>query len=396
MFWAKLIFWVSLGILFYCFIGYTLLLWLLVLIKKFFIRNNDTGRIDLPAITFIVAAYNEKEIIKAKVENTLSLDYPEDKLELIFITDGSDDGTDLVVKNYSRVTCMHLPQRKGKSAAINRAMETVTTPVVVFSDANTFLNKDALVKIAHQYTHEKIGGVSGEKKVELLSKKNQQGIGEGLYWKYESFLKTLESQFYSVVGSAGELFSVRTNLFKPIPTHILLDDFYTALSINKQGYKIVYEQGALATESPSASLADELKRKVRIAAGAFQVCSLFAGLLNFFKHPLFAFQFFSHKILRWYLAPVCIILLFLSNYFLTTNGNIYQWIWYTQWVFYIAAIIGWLLQKVKLVIQVLFVPYYFLFMNYCTVLGWFRYLSGKQNVLWEKSKREMQTSKPMN
>ncbi|RTL59454.1 MAG: glycosyltransferase family 2 protein [Sphingobacteriales bacterium] len=396
MFWAKLIFWVSLGILFYCFIGYTLLLWLLVLIKNFFISNNDTGRIDLPAITFIVAAYNEKEIIKAKVQNTLSLDYPEDKLELIFITDGSDDGTDLVVKNYSRVNCMHLPQRKGKSAAINRAMETVTTPVVVFSDANTFLNKDALVKIAHQYTHEKIGGVSGEKKVELLSKKNKQGIGEGLYWKYESFLKTLESQFYSVVGSAGELFSVRTNLFKPIPTHILLDDFYTALSINKQGYKIVYEQGALATESPSASLADELKRKVRIAAGAFQVCSLFAGLLNFFKHPLFAFQFFSHKILRWYLAPLCIILLLVSNYFLTANDNIYQWIWYTQWVFYIAAIIGWLLQKIKLVIQVLFVPYYFLFMNYCTVLGWFRYLSGKQNVLWEKSKREMQTSKPMN
>lgn len=376
--------------------GYRLLLWFLVLLKNRHTQKKQERQVDLPAITFIVAAYNEKDCIENKIQNTLTLQYPPDKLELVFITDGSDDGTELIVNKYVQIKCMHQPERKGKSAALNRAMETVTTPVVVFSDANTILNKDALMKLAVKYADEKIGGVSGEKKVEVINKDNQQGMGEGLYWKYESSLKKVESQFYSIVGSAGELFSIRTALFRPIPSPVLLDDFYTALSINQQGYKIVYEPGAVATESPSASLAEEQKRKVRIAAGAFQVSFVFAGLLNFIKHPAFAFQFFSHKILRWYLAPVCIVMLFVSNYFLSTTSEIYRWSWYTQWTFYISAFTGFLLQKVKLVTPVLFFPYYFLFMNYCTVLGWFRYLSGRQHLLWEKSKRDMTTNKSVN
>lgn len=343
---------------------------------------------ELPALTLIVAAYNEKEFIEAKIQNTLSLDYPADKLAIIFITDGSDDGTDWIVKKYPQIKCMHLAERRGKSAALNRAMETVTTPVAVFSDANTILNKEALLKLAAKYADENIGGVSGEKKVMLINRENKQGMGEGLYWQYESFIKKLESQFYSIVGSAGELFSIRTELFKPIPSHILLDDFYTALSINQQGYKIAYEPEAVATESPSASLEEEQKRKVRIAAGAFQVSFVFTGLLNFFKHPVFAFQYLSHKILRWYFAPLCIILLLISNYFLSTYNETYYWLWNAQLTFYLVAFAGWLLQKIKLVIPVVYFPYYFLFMNYCTVLGWFRYLSGRQNVLWEKSKRE--------
>jgi cellulose synthase/poly-beta-1,6-N-acetylglucosamine synthase-like glycosyltransferase len=390
----KLIFWLSFGILFYCFIGYTILLWLLAQLKKSGSSKKTNDQFELPVISFVVAAYNEIKFIENKIQNTLLLNYPKDKLQMIFITDGSEDGTDEIVRKYPQIINLHQQERKGKSAALNRVMETITAPVVVFSDANTNLNQDALINLVKKYADTTIGGVSGEKKVELSTKGNQQGMGEGLYWKYESFLKKQESQFYSIVGSAGELFSIRTGLFKPIPSQILLDDFYTALNINQQSYKIAYEPDAIATETPSASLADEEKRKVRIAAGAFQVSFKFTGLLNFFKYPVFAFQFFSHKILRWYFAPVCIILLLLSNFYISGEKDYYRWFWYAQLAFYGIALLGWLLQKAKQVIPVFYFPFYFLFMNYCTLLGLFRYLSGRQNVLWEKSQREIASNKP--
>ncbi|MBI1781754.1 MAG: glycosyltransferase family 2 protein [Sphingobacteriales bacterium] len=392
----KLIFWLTFGMLFYCFIGYAVLIWLLVQLKGLFVSKKLNEPFELPEMSFVVAAYNESAFIETKIQNTLSVKYPEDKLKLIFITDGSDDGTREIVQKYPQIINYHQQGRKGKAAALNRVMETITTPIVVFSDANTNLNKNALISLAIKYADAGIGGVSGEKKVVLSTSENQQGIGEGLYWKYESFLKKQESQFYSIVGSAGELFSIRTALFKPIPSHIILDDFYTALTINQQGYKIAYEPGAFAIETPSASLADEQVRKVRIAAGAFQVSFKFTGLLNFFKHPAFSFQYFSHKILRWYFAPVSIILLLVSNYYNHAEADFYRWFWYAQLAFYCIALMGWILQKAKRVIPLFYFPFYFLFMNYCTVVGLYRYLSGKQNVLWKKSKRETTEDKPIN
>ncbi|MBI2729974.1 MAG: glycosyltransferase family 2 protein [Sphingobacteriales bacterium] len=392
MYWLKLFFWLSFSILFYGFVGYIIFLWIVTQLKKRFTKLVIAGSDDFAEVTFIVAAYNEKDIIELKIINTLSLDYPEDKLQILFITDGSDDGTEEIVRKYPQVKLMHQPERKGKSAALNRAMKSVATPFVVFSDANSLLNKEAVTHLIKKFTGKQVGGVSGEKKI-VHNNINKPGLGEGFYWKYESFLKNLESQFYSLVGSAGELFSIRTSLYRPIPVTILLDDFYTALSINEQGYTIKYAKNAVASEFPSASMKEEQKRKVRIAAGSFQASSVFTGLLNILKFPAFAFQFFSHKIIRWFLAPVCIIMLFISNYFLTGYDPVYLWIWYAQLLFYCMALAGWLFQNLKQIIPAFYFPFYFLFMNYCTVLGWFRYLSGKQNVLWEKSGRELPADK---
>ena len=266
MFWLQFLFWLSVAILFYCFIGYTLLLWILVQVKKIFLPQQTNNSTELPALSFIVAAYNEKDFIEQKILNTISLNYPIDKIQFIFITDGSDDGTEAIVKQYLPIKLLHERERKGKSAALNRAMQMVNTPVTVFSDANTLLSAEALINLVKHYADEKVGGVSGEKKI--IVNKNNTAMGEGLYWKYESHLKELESGFHTLVGSAGELFSVRTKLFQRIPEDIILDDFYTALKINEQGYTIMYERQAIASETASATLHDELKRKVRIAAGA--------------------------------------------------------------------------------------------------------------------------------
>lgn len=398
MFWTKLIFWASLFILFYCFIGYTILLWILVQGKKVFFRKQNAGgnAITEPAVTLIVAAYNEKDFIEQKIANSLSLNYPPEKIKYLFVTDGSDDGTNDIVARHPQLILLHQPNRKGKSAALNRAMQIVVTPIVLFTDANTLLNKDAIGQLVKHYAGSLVGAVSGEKKIDINSKENTDGIGEGFYWKYESFLKKLESEFHSLAGSAGELFSIRTSLFKTIPDNIILDDFYMSLQIKEQGYKIVYEPKAIATETPSASLANEKKRKIRIASGAYQLTFSFTAALNFFKHPAFTFQFISHKLLRWFLAPVCILTTLVFGFFLFSAGPLYQYLFYAQIVFYAFAFTGWLLQNRKTVPPLFYFPFYFLFMNYCNVMGWFRYISGRHDVLWDKSQRQSVSSSAIN
>ncbi|HET9057251.1 MAG TPA: glycosyltransferase family 2 protein [Chitinophagaceae bacterium] len=361
----------------------------MIQIKKVFgIKKQVVQSKQEPEITFIVAAYNEKDCIENKILNSLALNYPKEKLSYIFVTDGSDDGTNAIVAKYPQITLLHQAERKGKSAALNRAMQITKSPITVFSDANTFLNKNALTYLVKHYTDPVIGGVSGEKKIKTGTILNNTGIGENAYWKYESLLKQLETSFHSLAGSAGELFSIRTALYKPFPEQIILDDFYTALKINEQGFKIVYEPMAVAIESPSSSLKEEKKRKVRIAAGAFQLLFTFTNLLNIFKYPAFAFQFISHKLLRWTLAPVCIVTLFGTNFFLKNERIVYDYFFYVQVFFYLFSFIGWILYKLKKITTIFYYPFYFLFMNYCNVAGLYNYVTGKQKVLWEKSKRQ--------
>jgi biofilm PGA synthesis N-glycosyltransferase PgaC len=201
----KIIFWFSLFIIFYSYIGYGILLYVLVKIKKIFTRSKlKTQREDLfePEISLIVSAYNEEDFIERKIKNTLELNYPANKLKIIFITDGSSDNTHLIIDQYKNILSLHEAERRGKLAAMNRAMQFVNTPYVIFSDANTLLNADCVKEIAKHYADAKVGGVAGEKKVINDFENTAAGVGEGLYWKYESFLKKLDSSFHSVVGAA--------------------------------------------------------------------------------------------------------------------------------------------------------------------------------------------------
>ena len=280
MFFVKLLFFGSIFIIFYSYVGYGFLVWFLIRVKRLFRarRSMPSSSSELPRVTLIISAYNEENFIVEKIKNSLALEYPADKLEIIFITDGSTDSTPALVAQFERIRLLHQPERKGKVAAMHRAMGHVRTPIVIFSDANTLLNKESIYNIARHYFLADTGGVAGEKKIMTAADTKIAGIGEGLYWKYESMLKRLDSELYTVVGAAGELFSIRTELYEPVGDNILLDDFIISLKVCMKGFRVQYEPEAFAMETPSSSLKEERKRKIRISAGAFQSMVILKGL----------------------------------------------------------------------------------------------------------------------
>jgi len=393
----KIVLWVGILTIVYSYAGYGLLVWFLLAAKKKLRKARtkiaDVAADDLPAVTLIIAAYNEEDFISQKIANTLSLEYPEDRLQIIFITDGSSDATPALARGYDRITVLHRPERKGKVAAMHRAMQQVTTPIVIFSDANTLLNKESIYNIARHYKDPKTGGVAGEKKIMETGNGKVAGIGEGLYWKYESFLKRQDAELYTVVGAAGELFSIRTELYEPVGDNVLLDDFVISLRVCQKGYRVHYEPDAYAMETPSASLKDERKRKIRISAGAFQSMGMLAGLLNFFRYPVLSFQYISHRVLRWTLCPLLLPVIFIFNLVLVLKeaGLLYELILAGQVLFYAAAMAGWLLANRNVKSKLLYVPYYFFFLNFSLYQGFVRHLKGRQSVLWDKARRETPT-----
>jgi poly-beta-1,6-N-acetyl-D-glucosamine synthase len=375
-------FWVLVGIIVYAYLGYAVLVLL-------FSRKNREHRFvenDLPQVSIVIASFNEGRILEKKILNTIALQYPQDKLTICFVTDGSNDNSVEILSSYPSLKILHQEKREGKAMAINRAMQSISSEIVVFTDANTFLNPDCLQKIIPHFRDPKTGGVAGEKK---LVHGSGMGEAEGWYWKYESFMKTMDARFYSVVGAAGELFAIRKALFSPLPADTLLDDLQLSLNICLNGYKLGYEPGAYATESPSGSLREEKHRKIRIAAGAFQTLSRLS-FSKLFRYPQFAFQFISRRWLRWVVCPAAIALLFVINAVLTCQfpGSIYTALFFLQVIFYLLALAGWMLMKKNSSFVFTTIPFYFLFMNFCMLAGWIRFMQGKETVLWKKAERK--------
>src|SRR6478672_2524952 len=391
MVWIKVFFVVGIAVTFYSYIGYGMILWIGLKFRRFFKRSRRHAATNhfTPPVTLVVAAYNEADFIQQKIQNTLSLDYPKEALHLIFITDGSTDNTPALVKQYPQIQLLHSNDRQGKVAAMHRAMSFVKTPYVIFSDANTLLNKESIQNIVRHYQNPQVGGVAGEKKILKSAQEAAAGAGEGLYWKYESFLKKLDWQFYTVVGAAGELFSIRTSLYEYPGDHILLDDFIISLRVCMKGYRVAYEVDAFALETASSSIKEEQKRKIRISAGGFQSMFLLRELFNFFKYPTLSFQYISHRVLRWTLCPLFLPLILLCNIILVATGasTIYTVILVAQILFYGLAAAGWWLSLNNKKVSFLYAPYYFVFINVSLYIGFFRFLKGGQTVLWEKATR---------
>ncbi len=389
----KIVFWFSVMVVFYSYLGYGIVLWLYLKIKNLFSSTipPDFSIGFEPEVSLVIAAYNEESIIAEKIQNCLQLDYPKSKLHIIFVADGSSDQTTEIITKYPEVGLLFTPERLGKVAAINRAMQFVKSPIVVFCDANTFLNKECIRELIKHYTDEKIGAVAGEKKViSPTDSADAAGSGEGLYWKYESFLKRLDSRFYSVVGAAGELFSIRTKLYEPVSPDVLLDDFIISMKICKAGYRVVYEPKAYASESPSFSMKEEQKRKIRISAGGFQSILMLGELLNIFKYGKLSFQYISHRVLRWLVCPVLLPVIFISNILISlyTFEALYMVILLLQVVFYMAALVGYLFATKNIKVKSLYVPYYFVFMNFALYSGFKKFVSKQQTVLWDKAVRK--------
>ena len=384
-------FWFLFFVVFYTYIGYGILLWLLNRLKNVFSKSAErqhTAGFE-PEVALIIAAYNEEDYIEDKIQNTLALDYPEQKLRVYFITDGSNDRTPDIIQKYPRFTLLHEPARRGKAAAMNRAINYIREPFVVFCDANTVLNTACIKELVKFYADPRVGAVAGEKKIYQPLQAKAASAGEGLYWKYESFLKKQDSDFHTVVGAAGELFSVRSGLYQPIEEGVLIEDFVLSLRIAQKGYLVKYAPAAYAEEVSSASIKDEQKRKIRISAGGFQAMYMLAGLLNIFKYGRLSFQYISHRVLRWSVTPLCLLLLLPLNGLLVMQGAgvLYKTILLLQLFFYFLALSGWFFANRDIKIKALYVPYYFLFMNISVIWGFKRFLKGQQSVLWEKAAR---------
>ena len=373
------LFWLCLAIVVYTYVGYGLILYLLVFIKRLAIKAKPLADITddcLPEVTLMVCAYNEEDIISEKMSNIHSLDYPADRLHLVWVTDGSTDNTNSILSAYPDVKIVFSPERRGKSAALKHGIKEVSTEIVMMTDANTMLNPGAVREIVRLMQTPKVGCVSGEKKVMAKSDSDKAAQGEGLYWKYESTLKRLDSELYSAMGAAGELCVIRRQLMTDIPDDTLLDDFVISMEIVRMGYKIAYTSKAFAMEYGSADLHEESKRKRRIAAGGLQSCWRLRSLMNPLRHPVVAFQFVSHRVLRWTITPVCLFALIPLNTILVLSGEgiIYTIIWILQILFYASALAGMKISK------------YFVFMNLNVFRG-MAYLINNTSGTWEKAKR---------
>ena len=388
-------FWIALAIVFYSYAGYGLHLWLL---RRFaWARRHQAppllGDEDCPEVALLIAAWNEEDFIREKLADTAALDYPAGKLTVYIITDGSTDATPEIARAYDfgadfRLEVRHREGRSGKQAAIERVLPEVTAEIVVFTDANTYLNRDALRQIVRHYADEQVAAVAGEKRILQRDADAAAGAGEGLYWRYESTLKRWDSEFHTVVGAAGELFSVRSALIPDVPPGTLVEDFYTTMKLCERGYRVAYAPEAYACETSSANVREEMKRKVRIAAGGLQAARMLTPLLNPLRDWRLTFQYVGHRLLRWTLGPLMLPVILALNVALAVEaGGLYTVLLVGQAAFYLAALIGWIYERREVRLKLLFVPMYFTMMNVAVYRGLARLLSSKQSVNWEKAQR---------
>lgn len=388
----KVLFWVCMAIVVYTYIGYGIVLYIAVSVKRLLKGRADRQQLPaddkLPEVTMIICAYNEEDVVRAKMDNIRSLDYPKDKLHVMWVTDGSDDNTDNILAEYPEVDLRHKPERQGKAAALDRAIGLAQTDILVLTDANTMTNSGSIREIVRLMADPTVGCVAGEKRVAARDKGQAAAEGEGLYWKYESTLKRLDFELYSAMGAAGELCAIRKQLYKPIPRDTLLDDFVISMEIVADGRRIAYSKDAYAQEYGSADINEEGKRKRRIAAGGLQSIWRLRRLMNPLKYPVVAFQFVSHRVLRWSVTPVAMLALIPLNVILVMGkgGWLYTTIWLLQILFYAAAAAGYWLDSKGRSNRLLYVPYYFLFMN-TNVFRGMKYLHGHNTGVWEKAKR---------
>lgn len=386
-----ILFWILIIAVVYTYFGYAIILYL---ITRFIPPKPVPSPIeqpeDWPEVCLFITAYNELPILAGKLDNCRALDYPKEKLNIVFVTDGSDDGSPEFLSSQPGITVYHDETRKGKINAMNRGMSFVKSPVVVFTDANTRLNPEAIKLMAAQFSDPKVGCVAGRKRVISSDQPTAADTGEGLYWRFESWLKQLDDRFYAPVGAVGELFAIRGSLFEPVAPDTVLDDLMISFQILQKGYRLTYVPGAIASEWASFNVGEELKRKVRIAAGGIQALVRLRHILNPVKNFKLAFQFFSHKVLRWTLAPWCFFLLYPVNgiIMVSDTDGIFWWVTFMlQSFFYLLVLLGWMSETAGQRFAPAFLPYYFTAINLATIRGQLRYCKGKQPAAWDKAKR---------
>jgi len=365
-------------IILYTFLGYPLLLLVLskCIPKKVLKKERDDF-----FVSIIIAAYNEENCIRLKLENTLQLDYPKEKMEIIVASDGSTDSTDNIVREFSEkgIILYRVEGRKGKTEAQNQAVKIAKGDIIIFSDANAFYDSDAVRKIVRNFNDQEIGGVCGQ--LIYLNRTNSEMDTENHYWSFENSLKENESTITSILGANGSIYATKKNRYVFLPAN-LMSDLVEPLKIVEKGYRVVFEKEAISREDiSSASGQNAFNRKVRINNRAIIGLINSLKLLNAGKYGMISLQFFSHKILR-YIIPFLLIFLMILN---TLILDSYTWImiFIIQCIFYIFAIIGYLFSKKSKRIYLFSFPWYFVWTHLAILFAWFQFIQGKQTVIWE-------------
>lgn len=355
------IFWFSLGTLAYIYAGYPLLVWILARLCG---REPVQGDVT-PTVSLLISAYNEDAHIEAKLENSLSVEYPRDRLEIVVASDGSTDGTHRVVERYAGrgVRLLVMRDHIGKAAMLSRTVPLLRGEIVVFSDASSELDPGALRALVRNFADPQVGCVSGLYRVGESG--DLRSHGEGLYWRYETFLKSQESRLHSILGAHGAFYAIRQRLFQRLPVGSINDDYLIPMRIVEQGFRAVYEPAAVAWERERASVRGEFARRRRIAAGNCQQIAELGRLLSP-SYGWVAWCFFSHKVLRTF-APLFMLAMLVANFWLPQ-----PWLWMMlslQGLFYASAACGYLCQRRGLVVTWLTPPLYFCLGNLAMLAG---------------------------
>jgi cellulose synthase/poly-beta-1,6-N-acetylglucosamine synthase-like glycosyltransferase len=337
-----------------------------------------------PFVTLVTVAYNESSHIRQRLENFLDLDYPWDRIEIIVVSDGSTDDTAAIAREYLSpfVHVITFITRRGKSAVLNDVIPRARGQIVVLADVRQRLETNALHALTDHFTDPKVGAVGGE--LILLNHANLSEVGQGIdfYWRYEKFIRSQESNVDSTVGVTGAIYALRRELFKPIRESTILDDVLIPMQIARQGYRVLFEPRARAYDWASATARTEFVRKLRTIGGNFQLFFTVFWLLNPFSNRLWI-QTVSHKTCR-LLSPLCLLSVFLSN-LLLSGHPIYLVLFVAQSLFYITALIGYLMRGSRKKLYLLNIPYAFCLLNWATVMALVRYINGRQRVTWEKT-----------
>lgn len=362
-------------IIVYVYIGYPVLLKIIILRGKYINKKEIT-----PSVTLFIPAYNEERIIKEKIINSLDIDYPRDKLEIVVASDGSTDSTVSIIKNFRErgVILFEAPERRGKNFIINEFIPNCIGEIIVFTDANSFYKEDTIKKVVRNFSDERVGCVVGN--LRYVDEKTLVGKGEGLYFHYESMIKGLENRLGTVVAATGSIYAIRRSLFNPLDLDIA-NDFAHPIHIASKGYKIVFEHEALAFEKATSSTAEEFKRRSRIVTRGITAFLRYWRSYGMLK-GMWGFCFISHKLLRWFI-PFFMIGLFLFNLFLLSSP-FYKFVLFGQLGFYLTALVGYLLKK--RVRRFLTAPFYFSLVNLAAFVGILKYFLGKRQKIWETAK----------
>jgi poly-beta-1,6-N-acetyl-D-glucosamine synthase len=390
-----IVFWISALMIVYVYAGYPLFITLFAQLR----RRTDQWQPIVPTVTLLFAAHNEEKVISQKLENSLALNYPRERLQILVVDDGSTDQTAAIVKAYQNqgVKLIHDPNRRGKLSAINSAITFAANEIILFSDSDNFYPVDTVHEIVKYFSDPSVGAVSGGRNV---IGDNSLGSAEGLYWKYEEHIKLQESRVHSCVGVAGDLLAIRRELYIAPPPNIINDDFFTALSIIKQGYRVIYAPKARSYHPVASSEKGEMERRARMIAGRYQAMFLAWQMLPF-QRPVVLWQVISHKYLR-PLVPFAMILMLLTNIlvlFDQDSGSMPAWLALNppyamlfltlQLVFYSLALLGKRHKQMGPLGKLLYLPTFLFNSNMAALFGLYRYMSNRQTVMWKKVREDV-------